>query len=126
MKVDFIAEKMGFRVKRTGEYSALYCYDKPNGLGETLEVEVGLSYDCNLKNSLPKLWKKWGWTRHVYKTWWSVRTFVYNGNCIRDYNPTIYGRGINFRWLLEATEENFEKILAEILARFTNAKPKPQ
>ena len=41
------------------------------------------------------------------------------GSCYGKYNPQIlpYGTRINFDWILEATKENKEQILNEIIKR---------
>ena len=133
VKIDEIAKSLGFMVKRTCEFNAFYYLvdenglDKRNAKGETLCVEIGFCYN-NSKSpkSLPVIWYKKGYTKEIITEWWNVDTFVTDikGNCYRDYDPTIkrnwlYSRTeIDFDWHLPATDENFKKILEEILRRF--------
>ena len=48
-----------------------------------------------------------------------VYAYDKEGNCYGRYNPQIlpHGTKINFDWILEATEENKERILNEIIKR---------
>ena len=108
-------------------------YKGKNSKGETLIVELTKCENPGGKTSLPYLWKKHGFTDKIMETWWGVSTYVTDekGNCWGKYNPrqkpyTRYHKGklvecrpvINFDWLLEATEENAKKLLAEIERRF--------
>ena len=134
VKVDEIAKSLGFMVKRTCEFNAYYYlvdengFDKYNGMGEKICIEIGCCVDPGGKNSLPALWFKRGSTKEIMKDWWSVQTYVYNrkGDCYMAYNPTVKRSRyktrfeINFDWHLRATPENFRKLLEEILRRFNN------
>lgn len=53
------------------------------------------------------------------ETWWGVQTYVTDrqGRCSGKYNPTTKDGKLNFEWLLEATEENRQKIIDEIYRR---------
>ena len=133
-KIDEIAKSLGFMVKRTCESNAFYYlvdengFDKYNGMGEKICIEIGLCVNPGGKNSLPALWHKYGFTKKVMSKWWNVQTYITNrkGECYRAYNPTSkkywYEKrwAINFDWLLDATPENFKKLLEEILRRFNN------
>lgn len=133
-KIDEIAKSLGFMVKRTCEFNAYYYlvdengFDKYNGMGEKICIEIGLCVNPGGKNSLPSLWHKKGFTKEVIHDWWSVQTYVTNrkGECYRAYDPTIKKSWdkkrweINFDWHLAATPENFKKLLEEILRRFNN------
>jgi len=130
--VDAIAESLGFKVKRQVERTAFYYYvdgngnDTLNSKGEKLCLSMSFCDDPGGKCSLPALWHKHGFTKERIKDWWSLDTFVTDseGKCIGAYDPTwkfnyLTGRReINFDWLLPATEENFKKLLDEVLSRF--------
>lgn len=134
--IDKIAKQKGFAIKRTCDSNAYYYlmdetregYYKYNAKGERLCVEIGIgqNYLPNSKLSLPYLWYKNGHTKEILQSWWEVQTYVTNadGVCYRAYDPTIQKSSdgkrfeINFDWMLDATKENFEKILDEILKSF--------
>lgn len=133
VKIDEIAKSLGFMVKRTCEFNAFYYlvdengFDKYNEKGEKICIEIGFSHDFGVsKNSLPMIWFKKGYTKEIMTNWWSVQTYVTNkkGECYGAYDPTIKrsedGKRfvINFDWHLAATEENFKKLLEEILRQF--------
>ena len=53
------------------------------------------------------------------------RSYDKEGNCCVKYNPQISsGTKINFDWILEATKENKERILNEIIKRTYDLKNK--
>lgn len=130
--VDEIAKSLGFRVERKVERIAFYYYvnedgkDRLNQKDEKLCISMSFCDDPGGKVSLPVLWQKHGFTKERIKDWWSLQTFVthLDGRCVGDYdptwkfNPSTKRREINFDWLLPATEENFKKLLDEVLSRF--------
>ena len=71
------------------------------------------------KHSLPTMWKRKGFIDKEPETWWGVQTYVTDlqGRCSGKYNPTTKDGKLNFEWLLEATEENQQKIIDEIYRR---------
>ena len=110
-------------------------YDKPNEKGEKIVVNVKrIECDLTYKKSLMNMWVKAKYLPKALPTYWSIDTYVTDteGKCYRAYNPqeihyTQYdSKGkviqnryvINFAWLLEATEENYEKLIAEVERRF--------
>lgn len=131
-KIDEIAKSLGFMVKRTCEDNAFYYlvdengFDKRNGKGEKLCVEIGVCRNPGGKHSLPVLWFNKGYTKEVINDWWNVQTYVTDdkGACYGAYNPTEKKHAeerrfvINFDWHLSATTENFKKLLVEILRQF--------
>lgn len=132
-RVDLIAKELGFGVKRTSDFNAYYYYEDENGFnkanskGETLIVEISECYnDCKSKHSLPVIWYNKGYTKELIPNWWSVETYVTDkeGRCYGAYNPTHKPSEdkkrfvINFDWHLSATEDNFRKLLTEILRLF--------
>ena len=119
-------------IRADGEW---YTYEDTNGKRETLVVNIRKCVaDLKSKNSLMVLWKKNGYISEMVPTYWSVDTYVHkaDGTCYRNYDPSFYhyheydrkgntvvsNSRIDFEWLLEATEENKAKILAEIEKRF--------
>lgn len=64
---------------------------------------------------------KKGFIKERLKSYWHVTVYAYDkkGACCGRYNPQILPGGIkiNFDWVLEATEENKERILNEIIKR---------
>ncbi len=75
------------------------------------------------KHCLPYMWYKNGSTETILKTWWSIEVYAYEEDgvtCWGRFNPTAkpatdyIGQVLNFDWVLEATEENLEKILQEV------------
>ena len=114
----------------------LYRFTEQNKHGETIEFSIDLCGDWDEptnKNSLPYLWKKHGDINRVLPNYWHVSTYATdkNGDCYGVYNPqekhlirkdengkTIEDRMvIDFDFMLEATEENRQKIIAEIEKR---------
>ena len=97
--------------------------------GEKLIVEVTkIIYDNTCKDSLPNLWIKNGYTKHLYNTAIHIETFccLENGDCVSKYNPTHKlsdGKKryiINFDNLLEITKENETKLINKIYNLFMN------
>ena len=114
----------------------LYRFTEQNKKGETIEFSIERCGDWNKpidKNSLPYLWKKNGYIDRVLPNYWHVSTYATDkkGNCYGVYNPqekhlirkdkngnTIESRMvIDFDFMFEATEENKQKIIAEIEKR---------
>ena len=125
-----VMSKYGFingRVTTTGETFQIGYWDYPtlNKKEERLVLEVNCCYNEKSPNCLPVLWYKNGWTDRLILNYWSVRPYVYekNGDCYGRYDfvkPSEDGkrRVIDFDWLLEATTENLEKLVVEMLRRF--------
>ena len=104
----------------SGEFSEL------NSKGERITYLLTKTVpDNNSSNSLPRLWVKKGITKHLYKSYWNLYVFVHtpDGKCYDKYNPTYKsrkdgkGQELNFEWVLEATNENKEKLLDELERR---------
>lgn len=103
-----------------------YEFTDPNAKGEKIAFEFIKCENPGGKNSLPYLWNKNGYIDRILETYWSVNTYVTDANgCWRRYNPTerISDDGkrlvLDFDWVLEATEENKQKIINEIYRRAT-------
>lgn len=113
---------MNYKIDKLAETRELYTFEEKNYKGEKIQVEfTKCIVDSNSKSSLPYLWFEKGYTDKLLDTYWSVDVFATeeNGHCWGKYNPTIK-KGeykLNFKWVLEATEENKQKILNEIIKR---------
>lgn len=129
-EVEKVMEKYGFineRVTTTGETFQIGYWDYPtlNKKGERLVLEVDFCYNEESPHCLPVLWYKNGWTERLILNYWNVRPYVYDkdGGCYGRYDftkPSDDGlrRVIDFDWLFEATTENLEKLVKEMLRRF--------
>lgn len=112
-----------YEVKKMGNGREYLTFQEKNQKGETIMIELVKSASPKEKNqSMAYLWKKSGYTDRILETWWSVRTYVTteNGECLGKYNPQeVFSREkkrliLNFDWMFEATEENKNKLIAEI------------
>lgn len=109
----YTIEKMN--QKGTREF---YYFNDRNSKGERIEIEfVKIENDNN--RHLINLWYEKGFIKENLENYWQVAVYVYDkeGNCYGKYNPQIlpHGTKINFDWILEATKENKERILNEII-----------
>lgn len=114
--------------ERSGAYRMQRTYDGCNAKGERLVLEFTKGINPHTKGCLPKLWLKEGFTDHELESWWIVSTYVYQGkDCYGRYNPTVkHSQGwpssvLDFDWVLEATQENLEKLAREVERRMFNA-----
>lgn len=88
-----------------------------NNKGEKVIIEVSFCFtDPKHKKSLPNLWLKNGYTEKLINNYITINTYVYNDfGCWGFYNPTITNdHKINFKKLLEPSEENKIKLLNEV------------
>lgn len=117
-------------IEKVAATRTLYTFKNKNSKGETLVIELSLCKDNpTYKNSLPKLWYKKGYIDRVLETYWNIDTYVTDseGSCWSLYNPQLKaaesGKSavINFDWMLEATEENKQKIINEVYTLFSKA-----
>lgn len=122
-------------IEQRSKNSALYTFADLNARGEKIQFELSRCGDGleNCKNSLPYLWKKNGYINRVLPNYWCVSVYATenNGNCWGWYNPQtleceklaksrkiVERRNIiNFNYMLEATEENKQKLIDEIYKR---------
>lgn len=98
--------------------------NKANSDGETLIFELTKCINPGGKNSIPALWYKNGYTKTLLSSFWSLDTFVTHEKygCYRAYDPTVKdNHQINFDYILEATPENAEIIVKEMIRRFLAA-----
>lgn len=61
-------------------------------------------------------WVVFGFLERGFDYGWRVHTYE-NGKETRDCNPMYEGDSLNFDWVLEATAENRDRIMAEIRKR---------
>lgn len=98
--------------------------NEANSDGETLIFELSKCINPGGKNSIPALWYKNGCTKTLLSSFWSLDTFVTHEKygCFRAYDPTVKdNHQINFDYMLEATPENAEIIVKEMIRRFLAA-----
>lgn len=115
-------------IEKIGKHRTFYKFKEKNKLGETLTVEISETFvDNNLKSdTLPKLWKKHGFTNTLYDSYLNVDCYVIDkeGTCWEKYNPTRKlsedkkRKIINFNYLLEVSEENKQYLLDLIYKMF--------
>ena len=102
-----------------------YCFNDKNYKDERIEVEF-TKVENDHKEHLINLWYKKGFIKEKLENYWHVAVYVYDkeGTCYGKYNPQILpgGTKINFEWVLEATEENKERILHEIIKKAYDGK----
>lgn len=108
-----------YTTEKQGETRVIYSFKKNCKSGGKLIVDVcKCEPDNTHANSLPNLWKNHGYMDHVLPNYWSLDVFAYDkkGNCWGRYNPQIIPKTnkINFDWMMEATEENLNKLLEEV------------
>lgn len=117
MKHTYKVEKNAFSLLDNYFYS----FDEANEKGELIQFEITKITNDGRKSNLINTWYKKGWINAPLKNYWSVQTYITDkkGNCLERYNPQILPgtTKLNFKWILEATEENKEKILEEIERR---------
>ena len=121
--------KKEFTIEQISDSKWLYRFTEPNKIGEIVSFELIENINFNSKNSMPNIWYKKGYTKKLLNTFWGIETFVKDteGNCWGKYNPqekrSEDGKVgiINFDWMLEATEENKQKLIDEVF-RLSNVK----
>jgi hypothetical protein len=127
-KVDHM--KKEYTIEKAAETRWFYNFTEPNAKGETLTIELSHCTNSGGSHALPVLWNKKGYIDRVLETYWSIETYVKDteGNCYGRYNPQSKlsedGKRtvINFDWIFEATEENKEKLLDEVVKIFYSQK----
>ena len=113
--------------------SYLITFNEKNKRNELIQVEMNKHEVTDSKYELMYLWVKNGYLQSPLESYWNVKVYATDDkdNCREKYNPCIkreIGRDakgnitlnhfvVNFDWLLEATEENKQKILREINRR---------
>lgn len=113
------------KVEKMGSTRTYYTFNGLTPRGESVIVGMTACHPENgYKNSLPNLWHRHGFISYVLPSYWSVDVYVYDERgCWGRYNPTtkLHESGkrlvLDFDWMLPATNENRDKILAEIIRR---------
>lgn len=104
-------------IKEMGMYPGArtrYTFHELNNKNERIIVELG---HCDGNSSIAKEWKKRKWIDNNLTSWISVEVFATDekGQCWGKYNPQeTEEHKINFKWVLEDTKQNRDKILTEI------------
>ena len=116
--------KRNYTVEKRSAYRELITFEGVNSKNEKIQLELTRCESEGKAGSLPYLWKKNGRMDRILKNWWCLSTFATedagNGSCWGRYNPQDKisedgkRRVIDFGWMLEATEENREKLIAEV------------
>ena len=113
------------------EQRVVYTFKEQNALNETIVVEINKVFVNNKdKNSLPKLWKKEGYTEKLYDSYIFLESYAIdkNGMSYGKYNPTIKTKRqydpytkklisynvINFDNIYEVSEENIKRLLGMV------------
>lgn len=96
-----------------------YTFTEPNLKGEVVQFYIcKVEFNVKNKNSLPHIWYKAGMTDKILPSYWAIQVYVTNKDnlCYGRYNPTINRDEckLNFEWVLEATEENKQKLIDKI------------
>lgn len=115
-----------YTIEKMSQTREFYYFNDRNSKGERIEIEfTKVENDSNRR--LINLWYKKGFIKEQLKNYWQVTVYAYDkeGNCYGKYNPQISPyktritkiNRIDFDWILEATKENKERILNEIIKR---------
>lgn len=98
-----------------------YTFDTPTKRGGKLVVDISLCETPEGSQAIPRLWVKHGYMDRVVPHYWNIDTYAYDeeGNSYRSFDPQLTkklgGTVINFDWIFEATKENKQKLLEEVL-----------
>ncbi|MGL5329291.1 MAG: hypothetical protein ACRDD7_08485 [Peptostreptococcaceae bacterium] len=101
-----------------------------NKKGESLLIDFTYCQnDVSYSRSLPNLWFKNGYIDRILETYWCIDVEIKDteGRSWRKYEPTSKlsedkkRMVINFEWMLEATEENKQKLIDEVYRLFMSA-----
>ena len=118
--------KKEYTIEQMAETRWFYTFTETNAKGEKLIIELSHCTNSGGSHALPELWKKNGYIDRVLETYWSIETYVKDteNNSYGRYNPThkLSEDGkravIDFNWMFEATEENKEKLINEVVKIF--------
>ena len=113
-------------IEKMSQTREFYHFNDRNSKRERIEIEFTKVENDNNRH-LINLWYKKGFIKEQLESYWQVTVYAYDkeGNCYGKYNPQILPyetritkiNRINFDWILEATKENKERILKEIIKR---------
>ena len=118
------AEKLGDRRLRLIETHA-EGRRRYYGNGSDLVVEIATIEHHRGAGSLMSLWVNNGRMPRFVERTLNVNVFFTDesGRCVERFNPTVKPGGCvrDFDWVLEATQENEDRLLAEIERRYNEA-----
>lgn len=119
-----------YTVEQMAETRWFLRFKEKNQKGERLLIELCLCLDDpEWEKSNPKMWYKNGYTNTLLKAYWSIDPEIKDseGRSWRKYDIQSKRSEdgernvINFDWMLEATEENKNRLINEVYTRFINA-----
>ena len=118
-----------FILKQRTDTSYEVRFIEKNNLNEYLILHINEVYPPKCENSLPVLWKKYGYTDKILDNYYilDVCAFDENGYEYHKYNPQIAkksdgNRSINFDYMLEVSEANMYKLIDNVYNLFINQK----
>jgi len=121
------ANKMTLKQRTSTSYEVRFI--EKNNLNEVLILQINEVYPPKCKNSLPNLWKKYGFTDKILDSYYILDVCVIdeNGYEYHKYNPQIAkksdgNRSINFDYMLEVSEANMYKLIDNVFNLFINQK----
>lgn len=107
--------KVYYNIEKVNDERCFYKFDQLTRKNESLVIE----FMAIKKNAITDLWFAHGNIASPLNAYLSVRTYVSDdkGNCYERYNPTVRNDNhmINFKWVMEDTKDNREKMLDEIV-----------
>ena len=126
-KKNMNADKFTLKQRTSTSYEVRFI--EKNGLNESLILQINEVYPLKTENSLPVLWKKYGYTDKILDNYLILDVCVIdeNGYEYHKYNPQIAkksdgNRSINFDYMLEVSEANMYKLIDNVYNLFINQK----
>ena len=126
-KKNMNADKFTLKQRTSTSYEVRFI--EKNGLNESLILQINEVYPLKTENSLPVLWKKYGYTDKILDNYLILDVCVIdeNGYEYHKYNPQITknidgNRSINFDYMLEVSEANMYKLIDNVYNLFINQK----
>jgi len=120
-----------FILKQRTDTSYEVRFIEKNDFNESLILQINEVYPLKTENSLPNLWKKYGFTDKILDSYYILDVCVIdeNGYEYHKYNPQIAknedgNREINFDYMLEVSEANMYKLIESVYNLFINNKKK--
>lgn len=121
------ANKMTLKQRTSTSYEVIFT--EKNSLNEALILQINEVYPPKCQNSLPNLWKKYGFTDKILDSYYILDVYVIDENSYEyhKYNPQITknidgNRSINFDYMLEVSEANMYKLIECVYILFNNQK----
>ena len=124
-KMNMNADKIILKQRTSTSYEVRFI--EKNNLNEYLILQINEVYPPKCENSLPNLWKKYGFTDKILDSYYILDVYVIdeNGYEYHKYNPQITknidgNRSINFDYMLEVSEANMYKLIDSVYNLFIN------